>query len=61
MKPIQLKIDRSINEVATENDYSIIINTELPAGQRLLAVGRSAMYAIVTDDDGIQRVVHSPR
>ncbi|MEJ1239358.1 OmpH family outer membrane protein [Chryseolinea sp. T2] len=39
MRPILLKIDLSINEVAAENDYSIIINTELPAGQRLLLFG----------------------
>ncbi|MGC3947219.1 MAG: OmpH family outer membrane protein [Chryseolinea sp.] len=39
MRPILLKIDRSINEVATEHNYSIIVNTELSAGQRLILFG----------------------
>jgi outer membrane protein len=34
MQPILLRIDKTIQEVANENSYSIIINTELPAGQR---------------------------
>lgn len=33
----------------------------LAAGQRLLAVGRSAIYLIVTDDNDVQRVMRSPR
>jgi outer membrane protein len=39
MKPILSRISRSVDEVAHENHYDIIINTELPVGQRLLLFG----------------------
>ena len=39
MRPILLKIDRSIKEVATENDYSIIINSAVPWNQNTLLYG----------------------
>ncbi len=39
MRPILLKIDRSIREVATENDYSIIINSAVPGNQNTLLYG----------------------
>lgn len=36
MSPIYLKIGKSIDQVATENKYSIIINADLTAGQELI-------------------------
>ena len=42
MRPIMLKIDRSVREVATENDYSIIINTSISGNQNLLMFGAPA-------------------
>ena len=40
MRPILSKITRSVDEVASENHYSIIIiNTELPIGQKLILFG----------------------
>ena len=39
MKPILSRISHSVDEVAHENHYDIIINTELPLGQRLILFG----------------------
>ena len=36
MAPIYLKVGKSINEVAAENKYSVIINTESVAGEKIL-------------------------
>lgn len=41
MSPIYLKIGKSIDEVAAENKYSIIINADLAAGQKLLLFAES--------------------
>ncbi|MEP6738390.1 MAG: OmpH family outer membrane protein [Chryseolinea sp.] len=36
MAPIYLKVDRSINEVAAENNYNVIINSESGDGEKIL-------------------------
>jgi outer membrane protein len=39
MRPILSRISHSVNEVAHENHYDIILDAELPVGQRLILFG----------------------